>query len=86
MSVFTPGSGTQDAVGGVSITISYQGGMEKETAIHSSILAWRIPGQRSLVGYTPCSHEELDMIEATEHPHTAQTHEKAMSSEIFARG
>ena len=60
--------------------------LEKEMAIHSSIPAWRIPGQRSLVGYTPCSHKELDMIEATEHPHTAQTHEKAMSSEIFARG
>ena len=62
MSVFTPGSGTQDAVGGVSITISYQGGMEKETAIHSSILAWRIPGQRSLVGYMqPMGLQESDM-------------------------
>ena len=60
--------------------------LEEGMATHSSIPAWRIPGQRSLVGYTPCSHEELDMIEATEHPHIAQTHEKAMSSEIFARG
>jgi len=25
----------------------------EEMATHSSILAWRIPGQRSLVGYSP---------------------------------
>ena len=30
-------------------------------------LAWRIP-QRSLVGYSPWGHKELDMTEATEHP------------------
>ena len=27
--------------------------LEKEMATHSSILAWRIHGQRSLVGYSP---------------------------------
>ena len=27
--------------------------LENGTATHSSILAWRIPGQRSLVGYSP---------------------------------
>ena len=27
--------------------------LEKEMAIHSSILAWKIHGQRSLVGYSP---------------------------------
>ena len=27
--------------------------LEKEMATHSSILAWRIHGQRSLVGYNP---------------------------------
>ena len=26
---------------------------------HSSILAWEIPGQRSLVGYRPCGRKEL---------------------------
>ena len=30
-------------------------------ATHSSILAWRIPGQRSPAGYSPWGHEELDM-------------------------
>ena len=32
---------------------------------HSSILAWRIHGQRSLVGYGPWGHKELDMTEVT---------------------
>ena len=33
--------------------------LEKEMATHSSILAWRIPW-RSLVGYSPWGHKELD--------------------------
>ena len=37
-------------------------------AIHSSILAWRIHGQRSLVGCSPGVSKELDM---TEHLRTA---------------
>ena len=33
-------------------------------ATHSSILAWEILyGQRSLVGYSPWGHKELDMTE-----------------------
>ena len=35
-------------------------------ATHSSILAWKIHGQRSLVGCSPRGHEESDM---TEHTH-----------------
>ena len=27
--------------------------LEEEMATHSSILAWRIPGQKSLAGYSP---------------------------------
>ena len=34
-------------------------------ATHSSILAWKIPWQRSLVGYGPWGHKELDMTEHT---------------------
>ena len=37
--------------------------LEKETATHSSILAWEIHGQRSLVGYRPWSHKKLDATE-----------------------
>ena len=36
---------------------------EKEMATHSSILAWRIPGQRSLVGYSPQGRKESDTTE-----------------------
>ena len=32
-------------------------------ATHSSILARIIREQRSLVGYSPCDHRELDMTE-----------------------
>ena len=34
--------------------------LEKETAPHSSIFAWRIHGQRSLAGYSPWVHKEPD--------------------------
>ena len=37
--------------------------LEKGMAIHSSILAWRIGGQRSLVGYSPWGGKELDTTE-----------------------
>ena len=37
--------------------------LEKGMATHSSILAWRIPWMRSLVGYSPWSHKESDTTE-----------------------
>ena len=37
--------------------------LEKGMATHSSILAWRIPGQRSLVGYSPWGRKESDTTE-----------------------
>ena len=37
--------------------------VEKEMATHFSILAWRIHGQRSLVGYSPWGHKESDTTE-----------------------
>ena len=36
---------------------------EKEMAPHSSVLAWRIPGMGSLVGYSPWGLEESDTTE-----------------------
>ena len=35
---------------------------EKGKATHSGILAWRIP-QKSLLGYSPRDHKELDTTE-----------------------
>ena len=37
--------------------------MEKAMATHSSTLAWKIHGQRSLVGCSPRGQEESDMTE-----------------------
>ena len=34
--------------------------LEEEMATHSRILAWRVHGQRSLVGYSPWGREESD--------------------------
>ena len=39
--------------------------LEKEMATHSSVLAWRIPGTRSLVGCHLWGRTESDMTEAT---------------------
>ena len=39
--------------------------LEKGLAIHSSILVWRIHGQRSLVGYSPWGRTKSYMTEAT---------------------
>ena len=33
--------------------------LEKEIATHSSILAWGIPWQRNLVGYSPWGHKRV---------------------------
>ena len=34
---------------------------EEGNGTHFSILAWRIPGRRSLAGYRPCGHKESDV-------------------------
>ena len=41
--------------------------LEKSMATHSSILAWEIHGQSSLVGYSPRGHKESDTTQATYH-------------------
>ena len=37
--------------------------LKEEVATHSSIIAWRIHGQRSLAGYKQWGHKESDMTE-----------------------
>ena len=37
--------------------------LEKEMAIHSSTLAWKIPWTRSLIGYSPWGRKESDFTE-----------------------
>ena len=37
--------------------------LEEGMATHSSIFAWRIPGERNLVGYSPWGHKESNTTE-----------------------
>ena len=42
-------------------SLDWEDPLKEGMATHSSICAWRIPqGQRSLVGYSPWGHKELD--------------------------
>ena len=38
-------------------SLGWEDPLEKGMATHSSVLAWRIHGQRSLLGYSPCGHK-----------------------------
>ena len=44
-------------------TLGWEGPLEKEMAIHSSILAWEIPWQMTLVGYSPWGGKESHTTE-----------------------
>ena len=44
-------------------SLGWEDPLEEGLAAHFSILAWRIHGQRSLVGYHPSGHKELDTTE-----------------------
>ena len=44
-------------------SLGWEDPLEKGMATHSSILAWRIHRQRSLVGYSPWGYKEFDMTE-----------------------
>ena len=44
-------------------SLGWEDSLEKEMATHSSILAWKIPWQRSLVGYSPWSGKESETTE-----------------------
>ena len=39
--------------------------LEKETAIYSSTLAWKIPWMEKPVGYSPCGGKESNTTEMT---------------------
>ena len=44
-------------------SLGQEDALEKGMITHSSILAWRIDGQRILVGYSPRGRKESDMTE-----------------------
>ena len=48
-------------------SLCWEDALGEGMATHSSILAWRIHRQRSLVGYSPKSHKESDTTEDLAH-------------------
>ena len=46
-------------------SLGWEVSLEKGMETHSSILVWRIHGQRSLVGYSPWGRNESGMTEVT---------------------
>ena len=54
-------------------SLGWEDPLQEKMATHSGILAWKIPGQRSLVGYSPWRRKESDMTEQLSmHPQNAQ--------------
>ena len=46
-------------------SLGWEDPLEEEVAIHASILAWEIPKQRNLGGYSPGGWKESDTTEYT---------------------
>ena len=57
-------------------SLGWDGSLEEGMATSSSVLAWRIPGQRSVAGYSPQDCKELDMPEVIWHACTNQLSDK----------
>ena len=53
------------------LTLGWEDPLEAGMATHSTILAWEIHGQRSLVGCSPCGHKESDTTEGLSTAHIA---------------
>ena len=66
-------------------SLGWEDCLEEGMATHSSILTWRIHGQRSLVGYSPQGCKELELSEATEHTctHVKETQNNSGFSKVF---
>ena len=43
--------------------LGWEDPLEKGMATHASMLAWETCGQRSLAGYSPWGHKDLDTFE-----------------------
>ena len=44
-------------------SLGWEDPLEEGMVTHSSVLAWRVPGQRSLAGCSPRGHRESDTTE-----------------------
>ena len=56
-------TGDVSLIPGLGRSLVWEDPLEKKTATDSSILAWKIHGQRSLVGYSPWGCKELGTTE-----------------------
>ena len=54
-----------NAVSKAQETQGWEDPLKEGMATHCSILAWRIHGQKSLVGYSPCGCKESNMKSRT---------------------
>ena len=64
--LFSGGSGSQESScneGDLGLIPGWEGPLQEGMVTHSSILAWRIPIDRNLVGYSPWDHKESDMTD-----------------------
>ena len=59
--------------------------LEKGMAIHSSILAWRIPWTEEPVGYSPWSQKESDMTKWLTHKRAAGKLRRKTTALIFKK-
>ena len=59
--------------------LGWEDPLEKETATHSSILAWRIPWTEEIGGLQSTGRKELDMTDVTWH---ACTHIRDLKSTV----
>ena len=61
------------------LSLGWEDPVEKGMATHSSILAWRIQGQRSLAGYSPWGCKESDWVTFTFHRYRHRYRDKHRS-------
>ena len=47
----------------VCSSLDWEDRLEKGMTTHASVLAWKSHGERSLVGYSPWGHKQLDTTE-----------------------
>ena len=68
-------------LGDLGLIPGSRGSLEEGMITHSSILTWRIHGQRNLVDCSPQGCKESDMTEVTEHTHLALNTEEVSINE-----
>ena len=59
---FPCGSDGKESVCNVG-SLDWEDPLEKGMTTHASVLAWKSHGERSLVGYSPWGHKQLDTTE-----------------------